>query len=86
MQRLETLREELDESVFFLEWTDPVHQPAIEPCQLPDGVLSQVDETLATILDGRIPEGLGHQFADRDPEVVLAARMLLHRLAGGRSA
>jgi len=86
VQHLETLREELDESVFFLEWADPVHQPTIEPCRLPDGVLSQVDETLATILDGRIPEGPGHQFADRDPEVVLAARMLLHRLAGGRSA
>jgi hypothetical protein len=86
VQRLETLRNELDESVFFLEWTDPVHQPAIEPCRLPDGVLSQVDETLATILDGRIPGGPGHQFADRDPEVVGAAQMLLHRLAGGRSA
>ncbi|KUK62201.1 MAG: Metallophosphoesterase [Methanoculleus marisnigri] len=88
LERLETLQEELRESAFFLEWTDPVRQPVVgeRPAQIPDGVLCQVDETLATVLDGRIPEGPGHQFADRDPEVVLAARMLLHRLAGGRSA
>ena len=54
--------------------------------RIPDGILYEVDEALATILDGRIPEGPGHQFADQDPEVVQAARMLLHRLAGGRSA
>jgi DNA repair exonuclease SbcCD nuclease subunit len=88
LERLETLREEIRESAFFLEWTDPVRQPVIGEGsdQIPDGILSQVDETLATILDGRIPEGPGHQFADRDPEVVQAARMLLHRIAGGRSA
>ncbi|MFA7562892.1 MAG: DNA repair exonuclease [Methanoculleus sp.] len=86
LERLETLREELCESAFFLEWIDSGHQPAIDEDLIPDGILNQVDETLATILDGRIPEGPGHQFADRDPEVVLAARMLLHRLAGGRSA
>ncbi|KAF5035877.1 Calcineurin-like phosphoesterase [anaerobic digester metagenome] len=86
LERLETLREELRESAFFLEWTAPVRIPLADEDQIPDGILSQVDETLATILNGRIPEGLGHQFADRDPEVVQAARMLLHRLAGGRSA
>lgn len=88
LERLETLREELRESVFFLEWTDPIRLPIIGEGsdQIPDGILSQVDETLATILDGRIPGGSGHQFADRDPGVVLAARMLLHRIAGGRSA
>jgi len=88
LERLETLQGELRERAFFLEWTDPVRQPVIGEGsdQIPDGTLSQVDETLATILDGRIPGGPGHQFADRDPEVVQAARMLLHRLAGGRSA
>jgi DNA repair exonuclease SbcCD nuclease subunit len=88
LERLETLQGELGERAFFLEWTDPVRQPVIGEGsdQIPDGTLSQVDETLATILDGRIPGGPGHQFADRDPEVVQAARMLLHRLAGGRSA
>lgn len=88
LQRLETLREELRESAFFLEWIDPAHQPVISEGvdRIPDGLLYEVDEVLATILDGRIPEEPGHQFADRDPEVVQAARMLLHRLAGGRSA
>lgn len=88
LQRLETLQEELRESAFFLEWIDPAHQPGISEGvdRIPDGILYEVDEALATILDGRIPEGPGHQFADRDPEVVQAARMLLHRLAGGRSA
>ncbi|MFA7071060.1 MAG: DNA repair exonuclease [Methanoculleus bourgensis] len=88
LQRLETLREEVRESAFFLEWIDPVHQPVISggADRIPDGILYEVDEALATILDGRIPEGPGHQFADQDPEVVLAARLLLHRLAGGRSA
>ncbi len=88
LQRLETLREELRESAFFLEWVDPAYQPVISEGvdRIPDGILYEVDEALATILDGRIPEGPGHQFADQDPEVVQAARMLLHRLAGGRSA
>lgn len=88
LERLETLREEIKESVFFMEWADPVRIPIAGegPDAIPDGILSQVDGTLATILDGRIPGGPGHQFADRDPEVVLAARMLLHRIAGGRSA
>jgi DNA repair exonuclease SbcCD nuclease subunit len=87
LQRLETLREELHESAFFLEWIDPVHQPVISEgaAQIPDGILDEVDRTLATILDGRIPGGPGHQFVDRDPEVVRAARLLLHRFAGGRS-
>jgi len=88
LQRLETLREEIRESAFFLEWIDPSHQPVISNGvdRIPDGILYEVDEALATILNGRIPEGPGHQFADRDPEFVQAARMLLHRLAGGRSA
>ncbi|MDD4453882.1 MAG: DNA repair exonuclease [Candidatus Methanomethylophilaceae archaeon] len=85
LERLETLREEIRENAFFLEWTGPARPPVIGENQIPDGVLSQVDETLATILDSRIPGGPAHQFADRDPEVVRAARMLLHRLAGGRS-
>lgn len=88
LQRLETLREELRESAFFLEWIDPAHQPIISEGvdRIPDGILYEVDNALAAILDGRIPDGPGHRFADRDPEVVQAARMLLHRLAGGRSA
>ncbi|MDD4454889.1 MAG: DNA repair exonuclease [Candidatus Methanomethylophilaceae archaeon] len=88
LQRLETLRGEIRESVFFLEWIDPVHQPVISEGadRIPDGILYEVDKAFATILEGRIPEGPGHQFADRNPEVVQAARKLLHRLAGGRSA
>lgn len=88
LQRLETLQEELHESAFFLEWIDLAHQPVISEGvdRIPDGILYEVDEALATILDGRIPEGPGHLFADQDVEVVQAARMLLHRLAGGRSA
>ncbi|NLZ30087.1 MAG: DNA repair exonuclease [Methanomicrobiales archaeon] len=89
LQRLDTLREEIAEKAFFLEWTDPVHQPIIiddAAGRIPDGILYEVDEALAAILDGRIPEGAGHRFAGQEVEVVQAARLLLHRLAGGRSA
>ncbi|NLA38976.1 MAG: DNA repair exonuclease [Methanomicrobiales archaeon] len=88
LQRLETLRGEIEERAFFLEWRDPVNQPIAGDGenQIPDGMLYEIDGALAAILDGRIPEGPGHQFADRDPEVIRAARLLLHRLAGGRSA
>ncbi|MEG3056957.1 MAG: DNA repair exonuclease [Methanoculleus sp.] len=85
LKHLETLRDEIRESALFLDWTDPVHQPVDGADQIPDGILYEIDDTLATILEGRIPEGPGHRFADRDPEVVRAARLLLHRIAGGRS-
>ncbi|NLM31105.1 MAG: DNA repair exonuclease [Methanomicrobiales archaeon] len=87
LKHLETLRDEIREDALFLDWTDPVDQPiASEGAdQIPDGILYEIDEALATILDGRIPKGSGHQFADRDPEVVRAARLLLHRITGGWS-
>jgi len=39
-----------------------------------------VDEGLAAILDGRIPEGPAREAAAAEPEVVKEARALLYRL------
>ncbi|MBP2145425.1 DNA repair exonuclease SbcCD nuclease subunit [Methanofollis sp. W23] len=88
LQRLDTLQKEMQERAFYLEWAEPVCRTYIgeASAQLPDGILSQVDEALAAIEDERIPDGPGRQFADQDLEIVRTARNLLHRLAGGRSA
>lgn len=84
-QRLEALKAELEEYAFLLEW-DGESQPILPQearTRLPDGVLQRVDESLATILEGRIPEGPGHVFAGWDRAVALEARALLHRLVRG---
>lgn len=88
LQRLDTLQKEIEEHALFLEWAEPTCRPYVGEAfsQLPDGILSQVDEALAAIEDGRIPNGPGHQFADQDLDIVQTARNLLHHLAGGRSA
>lgn len=88
LQRLNTLQEEIQERALFLEWIEPMCRTWVDEAsaQLPDGVLSQVDEVFATMEDGRIPDGPGRQFADQDLEIVRTARNILHHLAGGRSA
>jgi DNA repair exonuclease SbcCD nuclease subunit len=86
MQRLETLKDELEEQVFYLEWNDPDVIPFDEQmsASLPDGVIQQSDETLAEILGGRIPHGTGREYAQFDQAVVQTARLFLHRFAGGK--
>lgn len=84
VQRLEALKAELEEEAFLLEWESDADVPLPDAAvRLPDGVLPRVEETLCTILEGRIPEGPGQAFAGHDRTVVHAAWALLHRLARG---
>jgi len=78
---LEILRKELADEVFFLDWPEePVKLPIDTKITIPNGTLSDVDSCLAAILDGRIPEGPGREFASVDLTVVTEARALLRRL------
>lgn len=81
---MEALREDLASSAFLLDWevdVDAFHSQ--QPVELPEGPLTRVDDDLATILDGRIPDGPAQAVASEDAEVVRAARALLHQLARG---
>lgn len=86
LQRLETVRSDLLERAFFLDWVDPIIQPILDDLTLPEGTLAQMDDALASILDGKIPDGPGQQFAGSDRTIVQQARQILRRIAGGRSA
>jgi DNA repair exonuclease SbcCD nuclease subunit len=83
--RLKTLKEELQERAFLLEWyDDPSTLANLDlTTRLPDGILQRVDEALSTILEGRIPEDPAHAFAGEERTTVQEARTLLYRLARG---
>lgn len=83
VQQIQTLRDQLDDEAFLLQWEEDQTGPiAIDPdTDLPDGPIRRTDEALATILDGEIPDGPGQDFADREEETVRQARRLLHRIA-----
>jgi DNA repair exonuclease SbcCD nuclease subunit len=79
---LESLRKELIEEAFLLDWPeDMVNAPLETAVSMPEGVLAEVDSCLTAILEGRIPEGPGREAASADPSVVKEARALLRRLA-----
>ena len=85
VQRLQVLKEELEERTFLLEWPDDPSTFANLglTTHLPDGILLRVDEALSTILEGRTPEDLAHLFAGKAATTVQEARTLLHSLARG---
>ena len=79
---LESLRKELLEETFLLDWPeDVVSTPPETAFPMADGVLADVDSDLAAILERRIPEGPGREAASADLSVVQEARALLRRLA-----
>jgi DNA repair exonuclease SbcCD nuclease subunit len=79
---LESLRKELLEEAFLLDWPEEtVNAPLETAVSVPDGVLADVDSCLAAILEGKIPEGPGREAASADLNVVKEARALLRRLA-----
>ncbi len=79
---LRALRDELGEEAFFLDWpVETLDVVPSTPAALPEGLLAGVEEDLAAILEGRIPEGPGREAASAGPEVVEEARSLLRRLA-----
>jgi DNA repair exonuclease SbcCD nuclease subunit len=81
LSQLRSLREELGEEAFFLDWpAETLDAMSGTPVTLPEGLLAEVDEGLAAVLDGRIPEGPAREAASAAPEVVKEARALLHRL------
>jgi hypothetical protein len=79
---LESLRKELIEEAFLLNWPEETVNALFETAvSIPDGVLADVDSCLATILEGRIPEGPGREAASAELSAVKEARALLRRLA-----
>lgn len=73
------LRAELEEACLLLDCQ--VEERAREGVSLPEGVPARTDEILATVLDGRIPDGVGRAVSSEPEAVVSEARALLHRLA-----
>ena len=81
LDELQSLREELREEAFFLDWPmETLDAAPGTPAPLPDGLLAGVDADLAAILDGRIPDGPGRDAAASARNVVQEARTLLQRL------
>lgn len=81
LNHLRSLRDELQEEAFFLDWpAETLDAMPGMPVTLPEGLLADVDEGLAAVLDGRIPEGPAREAASAAPEIVKEARALLHRL------
>lgn len=81
LDELRSLRDELEAEAFFMDW--PVETLDASPLALatiPEGLLLQVAEDLGAILDGRLPEGPGRDFAVAEPDAVKEARVLLHRI------
>lgn len=79
---LESLRKELIEEAFLLDWPEDTLNVGIETAvSIPEGAFADVDSCLAAILEGRIPEGPGREVASTDLSVVMEARALLRRLA-----
>lgn len=78
---LRSLREDLLEEAFFLDW--PVETLDAAPSAavlLPQDLLADVDRDLGAVLEDKIPEGLGREAASAEPDVVKEARALLRRL------
>jgi DNA repair exonuclease SbcCD nuclease subunit len=81
LDELRAFRDELLEEAFFADW--PIETLDAAPgtsVSIPDGLLSDVDEDLAAILERRIPEGPGREAAATAPGVAQEARALLRRL------
>jgi hypothetical protein len=82
LSELSSLREELLKEVLFLDWPeDTIRAPTGTAIPIPDGLLTQVDSNLNAILERRIPDGPGHEFASADLNVVREAKSLMRRLA-----
>jgi len=81
LDELRSLRSDLQEEAFFLDWPaetlDAVPDTTVT---IPDGLLADLDEGLAAVLDGRIPGGPARDAASTAPEIVKEARALLRRL------
>lgn len=76
---LAALRAELDAGCLLLDCQ--VEERAREGVSLPEGVAARTDEILATVLDGRIPDGAGRAVSSEPEAVISEARALLHRLS-----
>lgn len=80
--RLSTLRKQLGEDIFYMDWSeDDLVMPPLSLPKIPEGILSQVDDALSKILSSQIPDGPAHKFASENHEDIENARLLLHRLS-----
>ncbi|MDD5142406.1 DNA repair exonuclease [Methanoregula sp.] len=83
-QQLKTLRDELDEMAFFLQWeqVEISVNPDLE-AQLPEGLVQGVNEALTDILLGKIPQPPCNVFAGEDRAVVQKAKSMLRSFRRG---
>jgi DNA repair exonuclease SbcCD nuclease subunit len=76
-----SLREELAEDAFFLDWPiETVEPPVNISSDLPEGMLSEIDTYLQSMLDGKIGVMPDRIRADVDSSVVSEAKIMLRRL------
>jgi DNA repair exonuclease SbcCD nuclease subunit len=76
-----SLREELAEDAFFLDWPiETVEPPVNISSELPEGMLSEIDTYLQSMLDGKIGVMPDRIRADVDSSVVSEAKIMLRRL------
>ncbi len=81
LNHLRSLRDEIQEEALFLDWpAETLNAMPGTPVTLPEGLLADVDEGLAAVLDGRIPDGPMREAASAASEIVKEARALLRRL------
>jgi DNA repair exonuclease SbcCD nuclease subunit len=83
-QQLKTLRDELDEMAFYLQWEQ--EEIAVNPdleTRLPEGLVQEVNEALSDILLGKIPQPPCNVFAGEDRAVVQKAKSMLRSFQRG---
>jgi len=84
-QQLKTLRDELDEMAFYLQWEQEeeiaVNSDLETP--LPEGLIQEVNEALSDILLGKIPQPPCNVFAGEDRVVVQKAKGMLRSFQRG---
>jgi hypothetical protein len=85
LQRIETLHEELDETVFHLVWDQEEEIPEGNDSEigLPAGILQDANEALSDILKGKDPKPPCDRFTGTDPRVVQKAKRILYSLQKG---
>lgn len=80
---LETLKTEILEDAFFLEWNfdSDIVSANSASINLPEGVLQKVNNDLNSILDRMVPTGSSQKFAATDVNIVKKAKSQLNNFA-----
>lgn len=81
LNEIRSLRDELLEEAFLLDWPAETLDAVLDASVvIPEGLLTEIDDDLGAILEGRIPEGPAREGAAAEPAVAQEARALLRRI------